>query len=515
MNANQLNKIAVFVSIGFLLACQNSSKEAAESPKGDKPNIIIFLADDLGFGDLSCYGNTIIKTPHIDKFATESVRMTDFHSGGTVCSPSRAALLTGRNPYRSGFFYIAAGNTYLKDDEITIAELLKTAGYETSFWGKWHLSELEEEWRNGPGPGEQGFDNWLGTTLNAFEGPENPKEFILNGEPQGVIEGWYCDIIVDKASQWLEQNRDKNKPFFMYVSSHEPHTPVKPPASYSKPYENDSIDALEKNVKYGGVKRPEKDILKNKSAYYGTVTQLDEAFGRLMQKLKDLGLEENTIVILTSDNGPESPVSPEESLGTWEDQTRDFCFGTPGEFRGMKRFPYEGGHRVPGIVRYPGVIAADTESNVLFNGTDILPTLAKLAEAKVPTDRPIDGLDAFDAFLGKELTREASAIWFYPNHEDSYFRMPQMSMRTGNYTLLGYLPKTDDPTGLQKWMAENDPVRFELYDITLDPAQKNDISNEHPDLVSSMKVEMTELWRAMKTEGLSGKVNIQGVTMID
>jgi len=509
MYANQLNKIAVIVSIGFLLACQNNSEEVAKTSKSDKPNIIIFLADDLGFGDLGCYGNTIIKTPHIDQFASQGVRMTDFHSGGTVCSPSRAALLTGRNPYRSGFFYIASGNTYLRDDEYTIAELLKTAGYETSFWGKWHLSELAEEGRNGPGPGEQGFDYWLGTTLNAFEGPENPKEFLLNGEPQGEMAGWYCDIIVDKAGDWLEQKRDKDKPFFIYMCSHEPHTPVVPPASYSEPYENDSIDALERNVKYGGIARPEKDISKNKSAYYGTVTQLDEAFGRLMQKLKDLGLEENTIVILTSDNGPESPVSLEESQGLWEDKTRDFCFGTPGELRGMKRFPYEGGHRVPGIVRYPKVISEGTESDVLFNGTDILPTLANLVGAELPQNRPIDGVDAFNAFLNKELSREASAIWYYPNHEDSYFRMPHMSMRTGDYTLLGYLPETDDQTELQRWMAENDPVRFELYNISKDPFQSKDISNDHPDLLTSMKAEMTELWREMKTEGLSGKIKIQ------
>ena len=173
-----------------------------------------------------------------------------------------------------------------------------------------------------------------------------------------------------------------------------------------------------------------------------------------MQKLEDLGLEENTVVIFTSDNGPESPVSLEESLGLWEDNSRDFSFGTPGELRGTKRFPYEGGHRVPGIVRYPKVITAGTESDVLFNGTDLLPTIAKLAGTEVPTDRPVDGVNAFDAFLNKEVSREASSIWFYPNHEDSYFRMPQMSMRTGDYTLLGYLPETDDPTDLQNWMAK-------------------------------------------------------------
>jgi arylsulfatase A len=167
----------------------------------------------------------------------------------------------------------------------------------------------------------------------------------------------------------------------------------------------------------------------------------------------------------------------------------------------MKRFPYEGGHRVPGIVRYPRVITAGTESNVLFNGTDILPTVAKLAGVEFPTDRPIDGVDAFSAFLNKEVSRETSSIWFYPNHGDSYFRMPQMSMRTGDYTLLGYLPEKDDSTDLRTWMAENDPVRFELYDITLDPGQNNDISKEYP---ASMKVEMIALWREMRDEGLSG-----------
>jgi len=435
--------------------------------------------------------------------------MIDCHSAGTVCSPSRSALLTGRNPYRSGFFYIHGRDSYLKDKEITIAELLQNNGYETSFWGKWHLSALEKNRVSQPGPGDQGFDYWMGTTVNAFDGPKNAKKFILNGEPVGEVVGWYCDIIVDKAGQWLEQKRDKNKPFFMYVCSHEPHTPIAPPASFSELYENDSIDALEKNVTYGGVKRPEKDISKNKSAYYGTVTQLDAAFGRLMQKIKDLGLEENTIVIFTSDNGPESPVSLEESLGLWEDNSRDFCFGTPGEFRGMKRFPYEGGHRVPCIVRYPKVIAAGTESDILFNGTDILPTLARLADAEIPPDRPIDGVDAFNAFLNKEVSRKASTIWFYPNHEDSYFRMPQMSMRSGDYTLLGYLPETDDPTDLPNWIADNDPVRFELYNITTDASQRKDISKEHPYVVASMKVEMTALWREMKTEGISGKINIQ------
>ena len=481
--------------------CMQGECKERKSP----PNIIVFLADDLGYGDLGCYGNPIIKTPNLDKLASEGVRLTDCHSGGTVCSPSRASLLTGRNPYRTGFFYIHGKDTYLKKEEITIAELLHNKGYETSFWGKWHLSDLEKNRYDQPGPGDQGFDYWMGTTLNAFAGPKDPKKFILNGKPMGELEGWYCDVIVDNACDWMKNMRNKEKPFFMYICSHEPHTPIAPPEEYSEMYAGKEVDALEKSIKYGQVARPEKDISANKKEYYGTVSQLDNAFGRLMDTLDKLGLKENTLVVFTSDNGPEAPVTIEESLGTWDDPIRDKCFGTPGEFRGMKRFPYEGGHRVPGIARYPGTIPAGTVSNVLFNGADFLPTLCNLVGEKVPTDRKIDGVDAFRAFLNKKVKRDNSPIWFYPNHEDAYFRMPQMSMRKGNYTLIGWLPKKTDAVDLTSWMANNDPLNFELYDLSCDPSQMHDIANQHPEIVQSMKGEMISDWREMRDEGLSGK----------
>ena len=486
----------IFVFFAFAISCQKETSQ---------PNIIIFLADDLGYGDLGCYGNPIIKTPNIDKLAKEGVRMTDFHSAGTVCSPSRAALLTGRNPYRTGFFYIHSKDTWLKNEEITIAELLKDKGYETSFWGKWHLSTLEKGKVNQPGPGDQGFDYWMGTSVNAFEGPQNPEKFILNGNPVGKVEGWYCDVIVDKAGDWLENIRNKEKPFFMYISSHEPHTPIAPPEEYSRKYDNAEVDELEKTIKYGQVNRPEKDISANKKEYYGTVTQLDDAFGRLMNTLEKLGLKENTLVIFTSDNGPETPVTLEESLGQWDDPIRDKCFGTPGDFRGMKRYPYEGGHRVPGIVRFPGVIPAGTESDILFNGTDILPTICNLTGIFVPSDRPIDGMDAFAAFQNKKVERKVSSIWFYPNHGDTYFRMPQMAMRKDKYTLVGWLPEKEDSINLWDWFATNDPQKFELYDLVDDPSQMNDISAQIPEIVDSMKKEMITLWREMRDEGLAGK----------
>lgn len=489
------NKAFFVIIIVFLLfpGCRKNSQSL--------PNFIIFLADDLGYGDLSCYGHPIIKTPHIDKFATQGVRLTDCHSGGTVCSPSRAALLTGRNPYRSGFFYIAGGGRYMQDDEVTIAEILKSKGYETSFFGKWHLSSLEKK-NIEPGPGEQGFDYWMGTSVNAFDGPENPGKFIKNGDPMGVIKGWYCDIIVDEAGKWLSDIRDQEKPFFMYIASHEPHTPVNPPENYSRQYSGTEVDKLEKQIKYGDVARPQKDISFHKKDYYGTVQQLDDAFGKLMNTLDSLGLSENTMVVFTSDNGPETPVTIEESLGNWEDPIRDKCFGTPGNFRGMKRFPYEGGHRVPGIIRMPGVIPPGTTSSRLFNGTDFLPVLCSLAGSQIPNSINIDGTNAFEAFLNQEVERENPVIWFYPHHEDTYFRMPQMAMRKGNYCLIGWLPQKPDSLGLMRWMESSVPVRFELYDMMNDPYQKKDISNLHRDITNTLGQEMTALWIEMRDEGL-------------
>jgi arylsulfatase A len=311
---------------------------------------------------------------------------------------------------------------------------------------------------------------------------------------------------VEKACEWLEYKSDSDSPFFMYVASHEPHTPINPPAEYKQMYANEVTDQLEKGIEYGRVNRPVKDISANKKEYYGTVTQLDNAFGRLTATLDRLGLRENTVVIFTSDNGPETPVTLEETRGDWDDPIRDKCFGTPGELRGMKRFPYEGGHRVPGIVRFPGVIPEASVSDILFNGTDFLPTLCGLVDATIPDDRAIDGVDAFNAFLKEDVSRDVSSIWFYPNHEDTYFRMPQMAMRKDGYTLIGWLPEKPDSMNLRGWMSANDPVKFELYEMASDPMQVNDISKQETERVRSMEKEMLGLWREIRDEGLSGDI---------
>jgi arylsulfatase A len=491
-------KLLLFILMGMpaLFAVAQTGTASAK-----RPNIVVFLTDDPGYGDLGCYGNPIIKTPNFDRFAREGALLTDCHSGGTVCSPSRAALLTGRKPYRMGFYYIVGGNTYLRSKELTMAELLKQYDYATCFVGKWHLSVLEKRKISQPGPTEQGFDYWMGTSHNPFDGPANTKAFIRNGEPVGQVQQWFCDVIVDEAGNWLKEKRDTTKPFFLYVASHEPHTPVAPPKQYSDMYDTPQVDSLEKSIAYGRVSRPAKDISANKKFYYGTVTQLDHAFGRLMHTLDSLGLRENTIVFVTSDNGPENPVTSEESLDKWNEPIRDNCFGSPGIYRGVKRFVYEGGHRVPGMVRFPGVIPAGTTSDKLFDGTDLMPTIAALVGVKLPDTIHYDGVSNFNAFLNKPVKRETPAVWCYPNHEDTYFRMPVMELREGDYALVGWLPPKPDNMKIDDWFFANDPVRFELYNLKKDPSQVKDIASQQTARVKMLSKKMIANWREMRDEG--------------
>jgi len=487
--------------LGAVLLQTNPCRPQKNAGTGKRPNIVVFLTDDLGYGDLGCYGNPIIKTPNFDKFATEGVLLTDCHSGGTVCSPSRAALLTGRKPYRLGFYNIQGGPIYLRSNELTIAELLKSNGYTTCFVGKWHLSVLEKKRVNQPGPGDQGFDYWMGTTHNPFDGPANTKQFVRNGVPLGEVKGWFCDVIVDEAGKWLREKRDTTKPFFLYVASHEPHTPIEPPKEYSDMYASPRVDSLEKTIRYGYVNRPARDISANKKLYYGTVTQLDNAFGKLLRTLDSLRLRDNTFIFVTSDNGPESPVTNEESLGQWTDPIRDHCFGTPGIFRGMKRFVYEGGHRVPGMARFPGMIPPGIKSDKLFDGTDLFPTVCQLIGIALPAGIKYDGVPNFNSFLNKSVKRETPVTWFYPNYEDTWFRLPEMEMRSGDYTLIGWLPpKPDSMTG-NDWFFKYGPVRFELYNLRSDPAQQHDLAAKKPRIVNSLKGTMTKLWTEMRDEG--------------
>jgi arylsulfatase A len=468
--------------------------------KKKHPNFIIFLSDDLGFGDLACYGNPIVKTPHIDAFANQGIRFTDCHSAGTVCSPSRAGLLTGRNPYRSGFYYIAGGESYLRREEKTIATILRDNGYDTCFVGKWHLSRFDR-FNNQPNPGDHGFDHWFATAVNAFEGPNNPTKFYRNGKKVPETDGWYCDVIVKEAIDWMRNRTNPEKPFFLLVCSHEPHTPLVPPEKYSEMYDNPDVDELEKTIHYGGVERPNKKIIQNKKYYYGTVTQLDAAFGDLMRGIDELKLTENSLVFFTSDNGPETPVNLQESRGEWDDPIRDRCFGTPGQYRGMKRFTYEGGHRIPGIMRWPGIIKPGSISDEFINGTDIFPTLSELANIHVHADKTIDGASIIPVFSNGKIKRNIPQCWFFPACSDAYDYIPQMAMRIDQYSLLGWFNQKKSTERFMDWLKKAQLIKFELYDLNSDIQQQKDISADKPEIMQSMIPKMKVLWENIQAEG--------------
>ncbi len=491
--------LKIMMAGGAAAALPSSLFFPACSSQKEPPSYIIFLTDDLGYGDLGCYGNPINKTPNIDKLASEGMRFTDCHSAGTVCSPSRAGLLTGRHPYRLGFYYILAQDVHLRREEKTISRLLNETGYDTCFAGKWHLSDFDSPEKNQPTPADHGFDHWYGTVLNAFDGPENPEKFFRNGERLDEQNGWYCDLIVEEAINWLKNRPDPDKPFFLFLCSHEPHTPVRPPEKYSSMYDSEETDQLEEKIRYGQVpRRKDKDIDDNKKYYYGTVTQLDAAFGRLMEAVDELELRDNTIVFFTSDNGPEYPVNFMESGGKWDDPLRDRCFGTPGPLRGMKRFTYEGGHRVPGIARWPGRIEAGSVCNDLVNGTDFLPTLCELSKIPVPTDRVLDGISFLPVLSGNPLPRKEPVVWNFPIHEYNF--MPHISMRDGDYIIMAKYSARQEGQSRISWIKTAELRDFELYNIKNDIGQTQNLIDKEPELFQALSAKLMAKWKNIQAD---------------
>jgi arylsulfatase A len=313
----------------WLLAMLLIASWAVAASAADKINFVILLCDDLGYGDLGCYGNEEIHSPHIDQLAAEGVRLTDCYSAAPVCSPSRAGLLTGRIPQRLGIRqWIAPGSgIFLRPGETTIAQLLQQAGYRTCHAGKWHLNSRTDGSERTPG--EAGFDHWLYTQNNARPGHRGPENFVRSGEPVGKITGLSSHIVVDEAITFLEAH--PGEPFFLNLWFHETHEPVVAAPRLLDMY------ADEPNV--------------DRRHYLADVTQMDAAVGKLMAYLDEHGLRDNTLVFFSSDNGP-------ETLNIYPSAKR--CYGSAGPLRGRKLQVTEGGYRVPGILRWPGRVAAGT-----------------------------------------------------------------------------------------------------------------------------------------------------------
>jgi len=437
--------------------------------------MVVILCDDLGYGDLACYGHPSIKTPNLDKLASEGIRFTECYSAAPVCSSSRAGLLTGRTPSRMGIYdWIPANHPmHLAKEETTVATLLKQAGYSTCHVGKWHLNGKFNSPEQ-PQPGDHGFDHWMSTQNNAAPSHKDPTNFVRNGTPVGPQEGYSCELVAGEAIRWLGELKDKSKPFFLFVCFHEPHEPVASPPDLVAQYP----DAKKEG-------QPE---------YFANVTNMDRAAGKLLAKLDDLKLTEQTLVIFTSDNGPETLLRYPNGK---------HCHGSPGPLRGMKLHLYEGGIRVPGIIRYPRRIKSDQTSAEPICSLDFLPTFCELAGIKLPENRTFDGTNLTPVFEGQPLTRSSALYWHY-------FRSigePKAAMRAGDYVVLG---KWDGPQldpgdsvhfGDCETIKSAKLVGFELYNLKTDLGQQTDLATKEPDKLKELSDLLVARYNEVQQQG--------------
>ena len=407
----------------FLMACLWFSSLPAS---GNTPNLLLIYVDDLGYGDLGHYGHPVIKTPHIDQLAESGVTLTQYYAPSPLCSPSRAALLTGRHPYRTGIkSWIPHGSDiFLKDEELTLAELLREKSYHTALIGKWHLnSDLGDPAQ--PQPNDQGFEYFYGH--NAFQIPtnRNPTNIFRNREALPAQVGFTAQLYADESISWLDEHAEK--PFFLMLSMAEPHTSIENPAEYNNMYKAYSKGPIVPIV--SGTAEPPKDKLipRGPGEYYANVTYMDAQIGRVFAWLRaQPHIEQNTIVVFASDNGPVTS----DWINWWEVN----AYGSTGGFRGRKHYLYEGGIRVPAIIRYPGKIPAGSSVSAPMVGTDLFSTLLSWLDIPVPADRPIDGQNMSDTLLQRQTDQPdqpRSFLWALPSQSPLEY-----AIRSGDWKLL-------------------------------------------------------------------------------
>ena len=424
---------------------------------GTFPNVVMLLADDLGYGDLGCYGG-IANTPNLDTLARHGLFFTDFYAAAPNCSPSRAGLLTGRSPSRVGVYnYLSNGHPmHLRSEELTLAELVKKRGFHTGHFGKWHLSCLPQNPSlRQPQPADQGFDYSFGTANNAEPSHFNPVNFVRNGEMVGPLQGYSCDLITVEAIDWIEQI-PSGDPFFLYLAFHEPHKKVASPADLMSKYEEYS----------------EQD-----AAYFANVENLDRAVGKLISFLRRLDLLENTLLVFASDNG-------------------SYRSGSNGVLLGGKSFLYEGGIRVPAIFHWPRYIKSSRSVTEPAGLIDIVPTVVELLQLEQRGLIDFDGQSLVPLLHGTSWQRTNPLSWFF------YRTTPEMAMRKGDYTILG---RDLDSTLHTHAMTQPDMTlirdmtldSFEIYNVKKDPSQMNPIDMKTlangEDYLELLRTELNEI----------------------
>lgn len=427
-----------------------------------KPNIVLIMADDLGNGELGCYGQKYIKTPNIDQLAKDGMRFTDFYSSAPVCAPARCSLMTGihgghayvRDNYEIGEWESYRGQLPLPDNSVTIASVLKQNGYTTSCFGKWGLGE--------PGssgdPLKQGFDRFYGYNCQRHAHNLYPrylvnddKKEMLDGNDRGLTgENYAPQLIADEMLKFVRENQ--NQPFFLYFPTVIPHLPLQVPEDELEQYEGQWSEIPYEGKSYLPHPKP-------RAAYAAMISFMDKQVGRLMTLLKELGLDENTIVLFTSDNGT-----------THLEKQVDFdFFNSVAGLRGLKGSLYEGGIRVPMITRWPGKIRAGSISNLPVAGYDMLATLADIADTGMPN--MTDGISILPTLLNNSTNQKKHDFLFW----DFAGYGKQLAVRMGNWK------------GIKVNIKDQIDVPLELYDLSTDPFETTNVAASRPGIVSKIE----------------------------
>ena len=423
-----------------------------------KPNIILIITDDQGYGDIGYNGNPHIKTPNLDLLATNSMRFNNFYVS-PVCAPTRSSLLTGRYSLRTGVTDTYNGGAMMSNDETTLAEILKENNYQTGIFGKWHLGD------NYPfRPTDQGFHESLihlsggigqvGDFTNYYKGNRSYFDPILwHNNEQKKYEGYCSDIFTDEAIKFIEEN--KSNQFFCYLSFNAPHTPLQVPDKYYDLYKNVDPSVISESEK---ISMTEKNVLDAKRIY-GMVTNIDDNVGKLVSKLKELNIDKNTILIFMTDNGPQQ-------------------FRYVSNLRGLKSSVYNGGIKVPFYLSYPKIHDAGLDLDNFSAHIDVLPSLLDLCDIETPKNIKIDGKN----FLNK--SREERSFFSYWTRKSPELYQ-NMSLNKGNYKLVGNT-NYDSPI-----------ERFELFDIDNDPYEMENLIENKKELAIQMKLEMDNIYNEL------------------
>jgi arylsulfatase A-like enzyme len=476
-----MNRREFIKAIGFGAAalavprCTGITSRVASGPK-KKLNFVFFLIDDLGWTDLGCYGSSFYETPNIDRLASEGMRFTEAYAACPVCSPTRGSIIAGKYPARLGITQWIGGSQKpteyadrLELEEVTIAEVLKGQGYATGFVGKWHLSPREADIRADFYPDRQGFDvniggDWSGAPPTYFW-PYKRRNRALEEMPAGGEEGEYLtDRLTDESLKFLEANKDR--PFLLYFSHYAVHTPIESKHELTDKYKAkaEKLPELEGSHSFNVYGRYKTRLVQDNPAYAGMVQSVDESVGRVMKKLEELGMADNTVVIFMSDNGGLSTVPREGPTANLP-------------LRAGKGWLYEGGIREPMLIKWPGVVKAGSLCDEPVTSTDFYPTMLEMAGLEPMPEQHIDGVSMVPLLKNKGKLKRKAIYWHYPHYHGSGNR-PSGAVRAGDYKLI-------------EWYEDNS---VELYNLKSDIGEKHDLAKVMPNKAAELQG-MLATWR--------------------